>query len=114
MLLVWQACLFIPEACTSPNITRILPTYIYLTHKTEIQAKSLGMKVEIFSPSGENIEDTGEPGELVCTRPHPSLPARFWGDEKGDKLRAAYYDTFPGAVVFLLWYSVKATDWDYV
>lgn len=54
------------------------------------------MKVEIFDPNGRNIEDTGEPGELVCTRPHPSLPIYFWGDEGDKKLRAAYFDTYPG------------------
>ena len=60
------------------------------------------MKVEVYSPSGENIEDTGEAGELVCTRPHPSLPVRFWGDEKGEKLRAAYYEMFPGKIELLV------------
>ncbi|KAH9948960.1 hypothetical protein B0H21DRAFT_196575 [Amylocystis lapponica] len=62
----------------------------------EIQGKSLGMKVEIFDENGLSIEDTGVPGELVCTRPHPSLPIFFWGDESGEKLRKAYFDTFPG------------------
>jgi acetoacetyl-CoA synthetase len=58
------------------------------------------MKVEIYSPDGMSIEDTGEAGELVCTRPHPSLPVCFWGDEKGEKLRSAYYEMFPGLLVF--------------
>ncbi|PFH53745.1 hypothetical protein AMATHDRAFT_137053 [Amanita thiersii Skay4041] len=62
----------------------------------EIQAKSLGMKIEIYDYSGNNIEDTGTPGELVCTRPHPSLPVCFWGDRTGAKLRAAYFDLYPG------------------
>jgi hypothetical protein len=31
----------------------------------EIQCKSLGMKVEVFDPSGTNIEHTGTPGEMV-------------------------------------------------
>lgn len=62
----------------------------------EIQAKALGMKIEVFDPNGKNIERTGSPGELVCTRPHPSLPICFWGDEKGEKLRATYFDTYPG------------------
>ncbi len=54
------------------------------------------MKIEIFSPSGENIEETGEPGELVCTRPHPTVPLCFWGDTPdGKKLRETYYSTFP-------------------
>ncbi|KAI0071928.1 acetoacetate-CoA ligase [Panus rudis PR-1116 ss-1] len=65
-------------------------------HAGEIQGKSLGMKVEIFDPSGRNIEDSGEPGELVCTRPHPSLPIYFWGDEGDKKLRSSYFETYPG------------------
>ncbi|VDB96755.1 unnamed protein product [Peniophora sp. CBMAI 1063] len=36
-------------------------------------------------------------GELVCTRPHPSIPVKFWGDdERGSKFLAAYYDVYPG------------------
>ncbi|KAH9485547.1 Acetoacetyl-CoA synthetase [Psilocybe cubensis] len=62
----------------------------------EIQVKDLGMKVEVFDPSGQNIEHTGLPGELVCTRPHPSLPLGFWGDESGQKLRDAYFNMYPG------------------
>ena len=62
----------------------------------EIQAKDLGMKVEVFDPVGNNIEHTGQPGELVCTRPHPSLPLGFWGDDSGKKLREAYFSMYPG------------------
>jgi acetoacetyl-CoA synthetase len=63
---------------------------------TEIQGKALGMKVEVFDASGNNIEHTGEPGEMVCTRPHISLPVSFWGDDSGEKFRKAYFDHFPG------------------
>ena len=62
----------------------------------EIQVKDLGMKVEVFDPDGNNIEHTGQPGELVCTRPHPSLPLRFWGDDSGEKLRETYFGMYPG------------------
>ncbi|THH05067.1 hypothetical protein EW145_g5069 [Phellinidium pouzarii] len=65
-------------------------------HSGEIQGKALGMAVEIFDPAGRNIEHTGTPGELVCTRPHPSLPIAFWGDEDGEKFRKAYFDVYPG------------------
>lgn len=58
------------------------------------------MKIEIFDPDGNNIEDTGMPGELVCTRPHPSLPICFWGDESGEKLRQAYFSTYPGQCIY--------------
>lgn len=71
---------------------------------TEIQVKDLGMKVEVFDPSGRNIEHTGLPGELVCTRPHPSLPLGFWGDESGQKLRDAYFNTYPGLWPFCLYF----------
>ncbi|KAF8197872.1 acetoacetyl-CoA synthetase [Pholiota molesta] len=71
--------------------TPVLPVY-----SGEIQAKELGMKVEVFDPSGNNIEHLGQPGELVCTRPHVSLPIAFWGDEKGHKLKEAYFSTYPG------------------
>ncbi|KZT22581.1 acetoacetate-CoA ligase [Neolentinus lepideus HHB14362 ss-1] len=62
----------------------------------ETQAKSLGMKTQIFDPSGNDVEASGQPGELVCTRPHVSLPIAFWGDHEDKKLRAAYFDTYPG------------------
>jgi len=65
-------------------------------HAGEIQGKALGMKVEVFDFEGKNIEHTGRAGELVCTRPHVSLPVCFWGDKDGEKFRKAYYDTFPG------------------
>ncbi|KAF6761242.1 acetoacetyl-CoA synthetase [Ephemerocybe angulata] len=65
-------------------------------HSGEIQCKSLGMKVEVFDPSGNNIEQTGQPGELVCTRPHVSLPLGFWGDHSGQKFRDSYFGMYPG------------------
>ncbi|KAJ3509790.1 hypothetical protein NLJ89_g5033 [Agrocybe chaxingu] len=71
--------------------TASLPVYA-----GEIQVKDLGMKIEVWDPFGKNIEQTGQPGELVCTRPHPSLPIKFWGDEKGERLMNAYFSTYPG------------------
>lgn len=62
----------------------------------EIQGKCLGMKIEVLDHSGNNIEHTGQPGEMVCTRPHPSLPIAFWGDESGHKLRETYFGFYPG------------------
>lgn len=55
------------------------------------------MKVEVFDQDGKNIEHTGEAGEMVCTRPHPSLPVQFWGDTPdGKKLRETYFSFYPG------------------
>ena len=60
----------------------------------EIQARGLGMAVEIFSEEGKAI--TGEQGELVCTKPFPSMPIGFWGDENGERYRDAYFNHFEG------------------
>jgi acetoacetyl-CoA synthetase len=59
----------------------------------EIQAKGLGMAVEVFDDAGRSLR--GEKGELVCTRPFPSMPLGFWNDPDGAKYRAAYFEKYP-------------------
>jgi acetoacetyl-CoA synthetase len=60
----------------------------------ELQARGLGMAVEIFDESGRPVR--GEPGELVCTKPFPSMPIAFWNDPDGSKYRTAYFEQYPG------------------
>jgi acetoacetyl-CoA synthetase len=60
----------------------------------ELQARGLGMAVEVYDPEGRPLR--GTPGELVCTRPFPSMPVSFWNDADGAKYRAAYFDVYPG------------------
>jgi acetoacetyl-CoA synthetase len=60
----------------------------------ELQTRGLGMAVQVFDDSGSPLLETE--GELVCTRPFPSMPTRFWNDSDGSKYRAAYFDHFPG------------------
>jgi acetoacetyl-CoA synthetase len=59
----------------------------------ELQTRGLGMAVEIWDEAGRPVQ--GAPGELVCTRPFPSMPVAFWRDPDGAKYRAAYFDHFP-------------------
>jgi acetoacetyl-CoA synthetase len=59
----------------------------------EIQAPGLGMAMDVWSDDGRHIEQ--EKGELVCTRPFPSMPVMFWNDPDGKKYRAAYFERFP-------------------
>jgi acetoacetyl-CoA synthetase len=59
----------------------------------EIQAKGLGMAVEVFDEQGRSVQN--EKGELVCTRPFPSMPVGFWNDPDGSRYRAAYFERFP-------------------
>jgi acetoacetyl-CoA synthetase len=60
----------------------------------ELQTRGLGMAVEVFDASGRPTH--GQEGELVCTRPFPSMPVTFWDDPDGSRYRAAYFDVFPG------------------
>ena len=60
----------------------------------ELQARGLGMRVEVFDDDGKAIR--GEKGELVCTASFPSMPVSFWNDADGGKYRAAYFERFPG------------------
>ncbi|MCA9535649.1 MAG: acetoacetate--CoA ligase [Myxococcales bacterium] len=59
-----------------------------------IQAKGLGMDVQVWNDEGARVID--EQGELVCATPFPSMPVGFWGDDDGSRYRAAYFERFPG------------------
>ena len=61
----------------------------------EIQARALGMRVEVFDGHGRPTP-ASEKGELVCTAPFPSMPLGFWNDPHGRKYHAAYFERFPG------------------
>ncbi len=63
-------------------------------HKGELQAPGLAMAVDVVDEAGRPVR--GEKGELVCTRPFPSMPVMFWNDPEGAKYRAAYFERFPG------------------
>jgi acetoacetyl-CoA synthetase len=60
----------------------------------ELQTRGLGMSVDVLDPEGHPIRDAE--GELVCTRPFPSMPVAFWDDPTGAKYQAAYFDHYPG------------------
>jgi acetoacetyl-CoA synthetase len=66
-----------------------LPVY-----EGELQARSLGAKVEAFDEDGNSVVD--QVGELVLTEPLPSMPVCFWGDDDGSRYEEAYFSTYPG------------------
>ncbi len=72
----------------------VLGTPTLPIRRGEIQCRGLGMAVEVDDPSGRPV--VGERGELVCTRPFPTLPLGFWNDPEGERYRAAYFARFPG------------------
>jgi acetoacetyl-CoA synthetase len=76
----------------------ILPVY-----EGEIQALALGMKTEVFDEAGKPL--IGQQGELVCTRPFPSVPIGFWGDAEAHRLTATYFARYPN----VWWHGDLAT-----
>lgn len=60
----------------------------------EIQTRMLGMDVHAWSDDGKAVTD--EVGELVVTKPFPSMPIKFWNDDEGKRYHESYFDTFPG------------------
>jgi len=72
----------------------------------EIQCRTLGARVEAWNEDGRPVLD--EVGELVCTRPLPSMPLYFWGDPDGARYRDSYFDTFRDADGHPVW---RHGDW---
>jgi acetoacetyl-CoA synthetase len=70
----------------------------------ELSVACLGVSAEAWSDDGRPV--TGEIGELVMTRPLPSMPVRFWNDPDGSRYRDAYFSVFPGVWRHGDWISV--------
>ena len=79
----------------------LLPVY-----SGELQARCLGASVESWSEDGRPL--VNEVGELVITRPMPSMPIYFWGDPDGERYRSSYFEMFPGVWRHGDW--IKITD----
>ncbi len=60
----------------------------------ELNCLCLGAAIEAWV--GPQTPVVGEEGELVLTKPMPSMPAFFWNDADGSRYRAAYFDKYPG------------------
>jgi acetoacetyl-CoA synthetase len=60
----------------------------------QMQCRWLGAAVQAWDEQGRSVID--QVGELVCARPIPSMPLRFWNDEGDRRLRDSYFDTYPG------------------
>ncbi len=77
-------------------------------YRGELQMRGLGMAVEIFGDDGASV--VGVPGELVCTRPFPSMPVAFWNDPGHAAYQAAYFAQIPGVWRHGDWAELTAHD----
>ena len=60
----------------------------------ELSVPCLGVALDAWDEHGTSVRDTV--GELVVTRPMPSMPLRFWRDPGDARYRASYFGTYPG------------------
>ncbi|MEX2456308.1 MAG: AMP-binding protein, partial [Balneolaceae bacterium] len=59
-----------------------------------IQQRSLGCDLQAYDEHGKSI--IGSLGEMVITKPMPSMPIYFWGDENYERYTSSYFQTFKG------------------
>ena len=70
----------------------------------EISCRYLGAAVQAFDDQGVSV--TQAQGELVITEPMPSMPVAFAGDDDRSRLKAAYYEQFPGVWAHGDWITI--------
>jgi len=61
-------------------------------HVGEIQNRGLGMDVDVFNEKGFSVKNTR--GELVCKKPFPSMPIKFWNDDGNKKYKSSYFEKY--------------------
>ncbi|MBO0821074.1 MAG: acetoacetate--CoA ligase, partial [Nocardiopsaceae bacterium] len=65
------------------------------THAGEHTHRNLGVAAYAYNEAGHPV--VNQVGEMVITKPMPSMPVRFWGDDPAmTRYKAAYFGTYPG------------------
>jgi acetoacetyl-CoA synthetase len=74
----------------------------------ELSAPCLGVALDSWDADGKPVR--GEVGELVVTKPMPSMPVAFWNDPDGSRYREAYFGTYPGVWRHGDWITITERD----
>lgn len=67
---------------------------LWPVYSGEIQCRALGCSLEAYNEDGKPI--LNEVGEMVITKPMPSMPVYFWNDKNFERYKSSYFDTYPG------------------
>jgi acetoacetyl-CoA synthetase len=67
---------------------------LWPVHRGEIQCRALGCRLEAYDEDGKPVQQ--KVGELVVTKPMPSMPVFFWNDPDFIRYRESYFETYPG------------------
>ena len=70
----------------------VLGNLFQFVYVGEIQNRGLGMDVDIFNEKGFSVQNTK--GELVCKKPFPSMPVKFWNDDGDKKYKSTYFEKY--------------------
>ncbi|KAF3930746.1 hypothetical protein ABW19_dt0210367 [Dactylella cylindrospora] len=70
------------------------PSPLVPVYSGEIQCIGPGMAVEAWDVDGKPVFD--EPGDLICKKPFPCMPVKFWGANGEEAYRKSYFEHFPG------------------
>ena len=73
------------------------------TKSCSLGAPALGMAIDVYDSEG-NPSPPGEVGELVCTRPWPSMTRGFWGSKQ--RYLDTYWSRWPDVWVHGDWASI--------
>jgi acetoacetyl-CoA synthetase len=76
--------------------------------KGEIQARGLGCALYAYDDHLQPV--TNVLGEMVITKPMPSMPVFFWNDPDKKKYRASYFEDIPGVWRHGDWVMITAHD----
>ena len=92
------------DVCTALILSNpLLPVY-----PGKLQCRGLGAPVEAWNEEGKPVWN--EVGELVLTAPMPCMPVSFWNDPDGSRMRASYFQHYPGIWRHGDWIEISATD----
>jgi acetoacetyl-CoA synthetase len=67
---------------------------LWPVYQGEIQCRALGCSLEAYNEDGLPVYN--EVGEMVITKPMPSMPVFFWNDEEKKRYRSSYFEEYPG------------------
>lgn len=62
-------------------------------YEGEIQRRALGCSMYAFDEQGQPV--VGDVGEMVVTRPMPSMPIYFWNDPGHQRYTESYFEMYP-------------------
>jgi acetoacetyl-CoA synthetase len=72
----------------------------------ELQCRALGAAVRVYGDDGQPV--VNGVGELICERPLPSMPLRFWGDPGNQRYIGSYLSEFRDSTGHPVW---RQGDW---